>query len=338
MYWWAYLHTLDRDFLARIAYPILRDVALYYRGLLELAGRDGYGRYLVEPSTWAEYRGTEIEGWSTNSSYEIASHMAAFQQAADAADILGVDPELAAAWREVLRALPDLPTNEQNAWLRWPQGDGTADTSSFFYLVFPCEVAGAYNGPEELRAQARASWEVARTRQLRAGFGGTVIAAAVRLGDADSAFGLASEISPNGLVADSDNGTMQADHGPGMSLALNAMLALGIDGAIVPFAGMPPDVDVAFHSLRAPGAVLVSGEQRDGRVRCLSLQSLCGGSLRVLNPFRPPEDGDGARIAVHIPSTDAPLLEASVAFREPIEWNAEADVIHTLTSASGQCP
>jgi len=331
LFWWAYQHTLDRDFLAETAYPILREVARCYLGLLWLAGKGPDGRWRVEPSIWGEACATTFDAWSTDSSYDTAAMMAAFQQACDGAEILGADPEEAAAWREALAALPPLPVDEEGIWLAWPHHPRNFRTGagSFFYQVFPCEVASAFHGPEELREGARTTWAWAREQTSSAWCGGTPTAAAARMGDAEWALRSAAEITRNGLNANPVQGLIQADHGTGMALALNSMLLLGLDGALILFPGLPARVDAAFHSLRAPGAVLVSAAQSGGKVTHAAFQSLRGGPLRVLNPFDPAAYAV-EELTLHVRKDGEMVSHFTAGYRDLIEWEVEAGAIYRL--------
>lgn len=334
LFWWAYLHTLDREFLAEAGYPILKDVALFYAGLLDLAGKGPDGRYLIEPSIYSEYYATTFDAWGTNSIYDIICMRMAFQQAADAADALTQDADLAQQWRTVLRELPELPTDEQEVWMAFPAHPKNVrvEAGSWCYPIFPGEVASAFHGSALERRQAQATWAYARGNCKSAWCAGCPIVAAARMGDAEWAFRYASQLAKNGL-SDAVGGIMQAEHGTGMMLALNNMLLLGVEDQIVLFAGMPSTVDAAFHSLRAPGAILVSAEQRGGQVTYAAVQALRGGLVRVLNPFDP---GAGTTVRLHVrnTATGAVIARWEGPWREVVQWTAEPGVVYRLERES----
>lgn len=345
LFWWAYQHLGDAAFLAEVAYPILRDVAEFYCGRLERAGRDADGLWRIEPSASSEYKARSLDGWGANSGYDNGSIRMGLSAAVEAAALLGVDAELRDRWQRALQMLPPLPAGEDGVWTRWP-GEEQVEAGAHCYPIFPCEVASAFHGPPELRAQARASWARYRERSHSAWCGGAPVAAAARMADADWAFDSTKHaLDParkdssfgkprSGLVADINNGAMQADHGPGLSFALNSMLGLGVEGTLIFFPAMPPDVDVAFHSLRFPGPVLAGGEQRDGRVRYVTLQPLTNNPLRVLNPFDPRLWGAGETMPVRVRrmDTDETVLAACCAFRDPLEWRPRAGAVYAVES------
>lgn len=337
LFWWAYRHTLDREFLAEAGYPILQDVALFYESLLKLTGKGSDGRYLLEPSIYGESNATTIDGWGTNSSYDIVSMRIAFQQAADAANALGVDEDLACRWRKLLSELPDLPANEEDIWMMWPTHpkNGKVGTGSWCYPLFPGEIASAFHGSAVERKQALATWTDAKEKCKSAWCAGCPTVAAARMGDTEWAFRYASILMKNGLT-DSRQGIMQADHGTGMSQALNNMLLLGVDDTLILFAGMPVTVDASFHSLRAPGAILVSAAQQNGQVVYAAFQALHGGVVRVLNPFDPGA-GKTTRLRVCHATTHAVIAQWDVPWREKVEWVAEAGVVYRMERETAGC-
>jgi hypothetical protein len=336
LFWWAYRQTLDRDFLAQAGYPIIKDVALYYEGLLKLAGKGPDGRYRLEPSIYSEYYATTFDAWGTNSTYDIVCMRDTFQQAADAADALALDTDLSKHWRLLHSELPALPANEQDIWMIFPQHPKNVkvEAGSWCYPVFPGEIASAFHGSAVERKQAQATWAYARENCKSAWCAGCPTVAAARMGDAEWAFRYASGLSKNGLN-DAVGGIMQAEHGTGMSLALNNMLLLGVEDQIVLFAGMPVTVDAAFHSLRAPGAILVSAEQRGSQVTHAAFQALHGGKVKVLNPFDP---GPGKKVRLHVrnTTTNAVIATWEKSWRELVEWTAEPGVVYQLEREQGE--
>lgn len=333
LFWWAYLHTSDREFLAQVAYPILKDVALYYQGLLKLSGKGPDGRWLVEPSIYSEFHATTFDGWGTDSIYDVVNMRMAFQQAADAAELLGHDAELTAAWRGIFRDLPPLPADGNGVWLHFPrhQYNGRITAGSWCYPIFPGEVASIFHGTQAERNQARATWGYARALTAGPWCGGCPTAAAARMGDAEWAMKSAAELSNSGLSGGPTGSIMQAEHGTGMALALNSMVLLAVEGTLVLFPGVPAKVDVAFHSLRTAGAVLVSAEQREGKIVHAAFQSLHGGTLRVLNPYDPVLlQCPLAHVLIRRMDTNAIVTQCERQWREPVEWLAEAGVVYRM--------
>jgi hypothetical protein len=334
LFWWAYQHNLDREFLAHVAYPVIRDVAVFYRGLLELTGKGSDGRYTLAPSIYGEAHATSLEGWGGNSSYDNIACRVGLTQAAEAAEVLGVDAGPRAQWRQAVADLPPLPVDHENVLLWWEKQtskfNGRVAAGSFFQPAFPAELAGAFHGTEEMRRLVFDTWnKFAKASTSSPWCAGMPVAAAARLGDADWCFRLARNPAVNGLGASIADGVMQADNGTGFSLALNSMLLLGVDGKSILFAGMPAEQDAAFHSLRAPGAILASGEQRGGKVTHAALQAIHGGAVCLLNPYKP-VNGESIMVKVTRGDNGESAVRGHFAYRAPLTWQATPGVIYKV--------
>lgn len=338
LFWWAYQYTLDKEFLAEVAYPILKDVALFYAGLLEMSGKGQDRRYLLEPSIYSEWAADRFEGWGTNSTYDIVCMRNALQQSADAADLLGRDAEQSRGWRTILKELPDLPADAEDVWIQFPppQEKVRVTAKSWCYPIFPGQIASAFHGSVEERRRAKATWAFAREASQGSWCAGCPTVAAALMGDAEWAVRSATipfkqglAMSRTGLSGATSGSMMQAEHGTGMTLALTSMLLLGVEDRLILFPGMPSTVDAAFHSLRGPGAILVSAEQRGGAVIHAAFQSLRGGPIRVLNPFDP-GTGKTAGLRVRDAETKTVVDRYARPYREVVEWAARPGGIYHL--------
>jgi hypothetical protein len=337
MFWWVYQHTGDREFLATVAYPILKDVAEFYAGILDFSGKDSQGRYRIVLSIWGEDNATTLDGWGESSIYDLCSFMAAFQQAADAAALLEVDETDRTRWTGMRQNLPDLPVDEEGVWLKWPDHPKNARFTalSLYQQVFPSEIASLYSGPEKLRRQAMTSWwNHARHTMNSSWIGGTPSVGAMRLGDREWAWkSLAAGGTNTGIGGSKVAGLIQADHGPGLAFGINSACALVDGGLLVLFAGIPPEIDAAFHSLRVPGALLVSAEQRGGQVIHVAIQSLHGGPICLLNPFNPVELNNRSPVDVHVIGDEGSVLEARLLDHSArLEWQGKAGVVYRVAT------
>jgi alpha-L-fucosidase 2 len=342
LFYWAYLHMMDREYLADVAYPVLRDAAVFYADLLVQMGKGPDGKYRVEPTIYMESAFGKFETWGTNSSYELPIVRVCLEQACRTAGELGADEELAARWKAVLADLPAIPAGDEGVWRSFEGREipkfGHQASLPFIPPIFPCELASAFHGPRELRGQARATWDNYRSSATPGSWcGGSPIATAARMGDADWAIRAAEyraeQQLPSGIVSQWQARYVQADDGPGMALAFNSMAVLGLDGTLVLFPGVPAGVDCGFYSLRAPGAVLVSAEQRGGKVLYAALQPCRDGNLRVLNPFAHDAEGNSRRVRVKELLSGKILLEKPLAWREALEFSASADRCYVLEPA-----
>jgi alpha-L-fucosidase 2 len=101
-YWEHYLHTQDREYLRNVAYPFMKEVALFHLdNLIEYPGRNylvhGLPEYSPENSFFYRDNGVRLQGQAslgTTMSRAIIGEL--FANTAQAAALLGVDDSLAA--------------------------------------------------------------------------------------------------------------------------------------------------------------------------------------------------------------------------------------------------
>jgi len=289
--WQVYEYTGDHEFLQDTVYPLLRDAALFYEDYL--TWDEGAGRHAVEPSVHFEALLPRYEGWGKNSAYELTLTYGVFERVVAAAAILDTDPEDRTRWEDILAKLPDFPTDEEGrVWVSF-DGRDVRETGSHQYAlapVFPGQMVSLWHGPEEWRERALRTLEDAATKKTCTGkpwCGGQGILEIIRLGKAEEALAAArwSGNNTNGLVFSWSSPYLQADHGPGMCSVLSDMLLLGVGGVLRVFPCFPKRVPAAFHSLRAPGAFLVSAEKRGEEVDYVLVKSLAGSDLSLANPW-----------------------------------------------------
>jgi len=298
-FWQYYEYTGDVDFLRDVAYPVISDAATFYADYLQWD--EAANCYFVEPSISFESNCPTFQAYGRNSTYDLAIFRMTFQIAIKAAEILGDAGPLPDEWRGRLQKLAPYPRTPEGGWAAWegrgPIVDGHGVALPFLPPIFPCGLVSAFHGSPEDRAAAELSWEVMRVTQVGKGAcgasalswcGGSPIATAAAMGQADAALAgarWADGDQESGLLSQWRSYYMQADHGPGMALALNSMFLGSYGGTIHVFPATPAQLDARFHSLRAPGAFLVSAEQRGGAVAYAVIQSLRGGAIRVASPF-----------------------------------------------------
>ena len=333
LFWQYYEYTGDLEFLRDVAYPLLSDVATFYTDYLQWD--EEHGCYVVEPSISFEAYCPTMKALGRNSTYDVAIIRMTLEMAIKAADALGDAGTLAAQWRQRLEKLAPLPLTPRGDWATWEgresidRGHGAA--IPFIAPVFPCGLVSAFHGSSEERQAARMTWQNVRELQKKghacgtstlSWCGGAPVANAAAMGDADAALAGARwrpvDDRENGLVFQWRSYYLQADHGPGMALALNAMLLGSYGGVLHVFPAFPAELDARFHSLRAPGAFLVTAEQRGGRVAYVLLESLGGGTLRIASPFEPETLDGSVPVRVRDLATNKVLARAKLGRREAI--------------------
>ncbi len=291
LFWQYYEWTQDEKFLEETAYPLLRDVAIFFHDYLI---EDGHGRLSISPSVHFESLSPSFDAWGENSLYAQSMFRGAFQRAMAAACILDRDANLQELWRTSLDRLAPLPEAKEGYWTAWENREECYHSHNFMLpMVFPAELVSRWHGPSEWQEAARKTWKRLQERNGpshtgKAWCGGQGLAEILRIGDVETAFNRArfpEDNSPNALLRIWKHGILQADHGPGMCRVLGDMMLLGLDGVIHLFPGIPAGIAARFHSLRAPGAFLISAERRETQVDYVLIRSLAGRRLCLENPW-----------------------------------------------------
>lgn len=324
LFWQYYEYSMDRAFLEQKAYPIIRDAALFCADYLTKDARGRWTMEPVlhyEARTYApgaQPSGPDpFEMWGTNSLYAQAMFRAGFTQAIAAARELGVDEPLQREWQEKLDRLADPPATAEGYWKAWENRPPAYGWHNFLLsLAFPAEQVSRFHGPSKWLDQARATWLHLRANKLpgssgKAWVGGQGILELHRLGFVEEAFqgarwpqrepqeGRRAGIPvPTGMLVRSDeqqeNGmsvnraapVLQADHGAGMCRVLAEMLVVALGGVIHIFSGIPEDVPARFHSLRAPGGFLLTGEKRGRQPDYLLVRPTAASRFRLSNVWK----------------------------------------------------
>lgn len=285
-YWSRYLYTQDDEWLRRIGYPAIKDCALFYTDFLK-KGDDGL--YHAFPSNQGE------DGFSGNprdftDRGQVMQFMRyCLRSAIRAADLLKVDADLRAAWRDRLdhsagddgNPLPKLTGHEKECWelnppefgfgrphrpqpathdgKPWPPtGDGAY---TWYFGQYPWGVMGRLRGGEFI-----ADRDMPAFRRL-----------------------IDRWQHPNGLVW----GMSVANYGHdgawteslGVCAPLQEMMLQGWDGSIRVFPAWPRALAARFRTLRAEGAFLVSAAWSGGKVTSLEITSEKGKPCRILEPW-----------------------------------------------------
>ena len=105
-YWLRFEYTMDREWLRKEAYPMLKGVAEFYRNFPNLR-KESDGKYHIyhvndNESVWGGHNTVE----------EMSSMMGILSVAIRASEILNVDADLRKRWDELLRNLSRLPTSK----------------------------------------------------------------------------------------------------------------------------------------------------------------------------------------------------------------------------------
>lgn len=286
-YWWRYLYTMDEDWLADEGYPVLRDCALFYTDFLT-KGDDGL--YHAFPSNQSE-DGFTGDPKAYTDRPQIMRHMRYCLRAAiAAADVLGLDEDLQAEWRDRVahaapddgRSGPELPGVDRSMVERYPPEFYAPDGSM----------------PPEIEPDGPSPWADPE-HFLRTWYCGKLpeywlidLRNEVFVPERDLAH--VCDIirrwrRPNGLLcamARAQYGTLGAwTETLGIIAPIQEMLLQSWKGFIEVFPAWPHDASASFRSLRAEGAFLVSARLAEGDVQRVEIRSERGVRCRVRDPW-----------------------------------------------------
>ena len=350
-FWWDYLHSRDKAFLADVAYPVIAACADFHAHDLTL-GEDK--RYHCSDSGAPEQNDTEDDN-----AYDHACITAALRAAIAAASILGVDEERAERWKEVLDNLFKCPGDNEYLWEtkvnhhpyrchpvvlfgvhptgsmepgdpRWHKADRTYDRLTnlfaFHYQDRHRTIPGHEGGVEPNgHAAAFMLHSAARLRgwnEVRRLFHAIVVRTQLKRN------GLRGICDPR-QSADLCNMAI-SEATSGQTSGITEALVQNYSDHVRVFPNMPSSGVFRFSGLRAFGGFLLAGECLDGNVTSITIHSLLGGALRLMNPWpgRTPTVEPAAGIAV------TRLKDGS----EALEITLEAETTCVLSSPDERGP
>ncbi len=310
MMWRYYRFTMDEDFLRETAWPFMVGAMRVYEGMLETVG----GRYTLPVSVSPEYRGSRMDAWGRDASFQLACIHMLCEMLQDAAEVLGETPE--AVWADIRANCPTACTFDRNGHTEIALWEGVPLEESHRHHshlagITPFDIFD-WDDPS-----TRQLIENSLTRWVGEGPGGwsgwCVPWAAMihtRAGNPDAAE-LWLEIWQR-TFTNEGHGTLHNVHFPGVSLmgaggstlndqrpeimqmdagmsctaAIGEMMLLVRRGVTELFAGCPSRWRrVGFDGIRTEGGFLVSARRRGGKVGTVTVESPYGGIFKLRNPW-----------------------------------------------------
>ena len=297
---WVY--TKDEKFLREKAYPWLKDIATY---LEEISVKDNSGKRKLPISSSPEINDNSKNAWflqTTN--FDLAFIRWAFEKAAELAETLGKTEECV-KWKTVLNEWPDLALDNVGGLAFAPGYPYKESHRHFSHLVgwHPLGVIDWSKGEKDqeiIRETLKNLEKNGSDRWCGYSFSwlGNLYARAF-MGDkaAETLLIFANNFClPNSFHANGDQsgkGYSKFTYRP-FTLEGNFAFAAGVQemlmqshtGIIHIFPAIPESwKDVAFKTLRAEGAFLVSAQQKGGKVEKVEIASEKGGICKLKNPF-----------------------------------------------------
>ena len=300
--WWHYKYQPDREFLENVAYPAVRDVAVFQANFLDQcasaktsAAGDSRDVVVLAPSVSPEHWGwTKNFARNRNGTFDIAMYRYLFGAAIEGATILGRDAELIRRWNRALRRLPPYPTTGSDEPVVVDVQDAPPITYNIAVPavpVFPGDVVTWFSPPAEKDLFGRTidacKWNgnnssiILSVARARLSLPGTLEWLREEL---------AARSRPNGTLTLNRLGSSYNNAGHyteqfGASMAVSELLLQSVGDIIRVFPAWPADKPARFRNLRAQGGFLVSADQDGGRVRQVTVTSTAGGRLRLLSPW-----------------------------------------------------
>jgi alpha-L-fucosidase 2 len=298
-FWDHYQFGLDRTFLGREAYPVMKEASQF---LLDFLVDDGKGHLVTNPSYSPEnsYRmadgtvGRQTVGATMD--YEIIYTL--FHATMDASKILGIDAGYRARLDAALKRIPDLKIGKYGQLQEWSEDyeenePGVGHVSHLFAL-FPADEI-TLRGTPQLASAARISLE--RREQHGAGRNGWPAAWYVnlwaRLEDGDQAYQDLQNIlkTSSESLLNANRRFFQIDANFGGASGIAQMLLQSHSGVIALLPALPSAwPEGSFRGLRARGDVEVDASWKGGQATSASLVPGVAGVFKI----RPPH---GQRIA-----------------------------------------
>jgi alpha-L-fucosidase 2 len=301
-YWEHYLFTQDREYLRNVAYPFLKEVALFYLdNLLEYPGRNylvhGLPEYSPENKFTYSEDGVTKQGQSslgTTMSRAILAEV--FANTAQAAEILGVDSSFAADLQKARSRLAPDKVGRHGQLQEWLEDFEEPSPGhrhvSHLYPVYPgYEITRASNPILFTAAKKSLERRLENHMLLTEWSTAWALALASRFGDEELTAMLLEEFASkfifnNLFAAHARQGgnTMcfQIDGNFGFVAGVAEMLMQSHEGGINLLPAKPKNWrNGSIKGLRARGAFLVDIHWKNGALLKVSVTSLVGGPCKV---------------------------------------------------------
>lgn len=315
--WWHYTYTMDKEFLEKRAFGIIKEAVLFlvdYIKRPDTHGKEwGDDNYHIYPSVPPELYGAR-PGFDKNIDTIVDLTLTrfvfnAYLQACKILDIKGNEKNLAADVKDILAHLSDYPKAESKRGevfvaVKGENPEIVYNCPASLMTVFPGEDHGLDSSKED--------YEIAvNTYRNQQNEGGNELvflnAQAARLGILDiEKFKRQIEycLLPNGTCTDKvlqihgryRNTTKFAWMGDmgiwfenfSLPFVINECLLQGYNGKLRFFPNWPKEKDAEFRSLRTVGAFLVSAKCSDGQVKWIEVLSEAGQPLTIISPWKSP--------------------------------------------------
>ena len=281
--WWYFLYSQDKRYLKTEAYPVMRECARFYEKYLTRASD---GKYDIWPTAAWDIDFTPHLKDNRNFPMDISFIRYLMNACITASEILGVDEEMRAGWRDIAANLRDYPTADTAAGKVFTAYEGS--TSAYHFpltamMVFPGDDIGLIS-PKPLLETARrtvAPMTYSGDEQLLK----AMVRARLGVDDLDAFENqLKATTRPNGTLSYGGQWFFWV-HGAGNAIWLNENLLQSYNGRIR-VAPVKLKTGARFYNLRTVGAFLVSAEIRSGgEIAYITITSEAGKPCMIERPW-----------------------------------------------------
>ncbi|MFC1739396.1 glycoside hydrolase family 95-like protein [Planctomycetota bacterium] len=291
-FWWHWEFTGDEQFLRNRAYPLYKDIGLFYQDYLVKDPRKDsphYGKLVTVPSQSPEnffVGGTEPVSLCIGATMDFELIHEVFTNLIEASEILNVDADKRPEWQSVLDNIPPLQVGKHGQLQEWLEDYEEAEVQhrhrSHLYAVYP----GDQITVEETPRFANAAYVSVQRRiqgspRYEASAGGLWMAGIwARLGEPDMAeIGVRAEIArcgPNMVRY------RTIDKSYGIPAIIAEMLLQSHNGVIRLLPALPKAwLTGHVKGLRARGGFEVDIAWRNGQLTQARIKSLIGSDCRI---------------------------------------------------------